>query len=113
MAVAKALAARRIIAVDMCAHGEPKAITMTNSSCSNEDRLNFAKSYAATDIFLPPKKEASDKDNVAYSTRAAKKLQDDLKVASLGQESIDLVVDCTGAEVCCFRNLLPFANVCT
>jgi D-xylulose reductase len=36
MAVAKALGARRIIAVDI-----------------QQDRLDFAKSYAATDIYLP------------------------------------------------------------
>jgi D-xylulose reductase len=36
MAVAKALGARRVIAVDI-----------------NQERLDFAKSYAATDIYLP------------------------------------------------------------
>jgi predicted RNA methylase len=36
MAVAKALGARRVIAVDI-----------------QQDRLDFAKSYAATDIYLP------------------------------------------------------------
>jgi threonine dehydrogenase-like Zn-dependent dehydrogenase len=36
MAVAKALGARRVIAVDI-----------------NKERLDFAKSYAATDIYIP------------------------------------------------------------
>ena len=36
MAVAKSLGARRVIAVDI-----------------NQERLDFAKSYAATDIYLP------------------------------------------------------------
>ena len=36
MAVAKALGARRVIAVDI-----------------NQERLDFAKSYAATDIYIP------------------------------------------------------------
>lgn len=43
MAVAKALGARRVIAVDI-----------------NEERLLFAKNYAATDIFIPVSRTAVD-----------------------------------------------------
>ncbi|WOO85089.1 putative D-xylulose reductase A [Vanrija pseudolonga] len=82
MATAKALGARRVIAVDI-----------------QKDRLDFAKEYAASDVFLPPSKNEGE-DNEAYSERFASALRAELKVPASGPGSIDLVVDATGAPVC-------------
>lgn len=82
MGVAKGLGAARIIGVDI-----------------NEDRLNFAKGYAATDVFIPPQ-QGKDEPRPEYSLRAAKELLSKLKVPERGHGSIDLVVDATGAETC-------------
>jgi D-xylulose reductase len=81
MAVAKGLGAARIIGVDI-----------------NADRLAFARSYAATDVFTPPPKK--EESNADYALRAAKQLLADLGVPERGHGSIDLVVDATGAEAC-------------
>ena len=99
MAVAKALGARRIIAVDI-----------------NQERLEFAKSYAATDIFTsvgllksmpcsetndsqqPPRNK--DEDSDAYAARAAEALRTSLDIPALGPGSIDLAVEATGAPSC-------------
>ncbi|KAK4684903.1 hypothetical protein P7C73_g5264, partial [Tremellales sp. Uapishka_1] len=82
MAVAKALGGHRIIAVDI-----------------NEERLNFAKSYAATDIHIPIKPEANE-SRPQHSARAARNLLSTLGIPERGLGSIDLVVDATGAESC-------------
>ncbi|KAH9938211.1 xylitol dehydrogenase [Fomitopsis serialis] len=81
MAVAKALGASRVIAVDIV-----------------QNRLDFAKEYAATDIYLPPPME-KDEPRIRYSERNAKKLMADLGIEERGAKSIDLVVDASGAEV--------------
>ncbi|KIW22085.1 uncharacterized protein PV07_12502 [Cladophialophora immunda] len=82
MAVAKALGARRILAVDI-----------------NESRLAFAKSYVATDVHrFEPK--AGGEDNMTYSKRCAQDLRDKFGFAERGEEGIDLVVECSGAETC-------------
>lgn len=81
--VAKALGSRRIIAIDV-----------------QKERLAFAKSYAATDIWesTPPQK---DESKMAYAERQVKEMQEKLGIdAEEGENSIDVVIDCTGAEVC-------------
>lgn len=82
MAVAKALGARRIIAIDIAPH-----------------RLEFAKNYAATDGFLPPKMEEGETKPV-YSARAANELKQQLGLSDRGENSVDVVIDASGAEVC-------------
>lgn len=81
MAVAKALGASRIIAVDIVS-----------------SRLEFAKSYAATDVYQPPP-VAQDESRIAYSKRSAATLRQQLGIAERGPTAIDLVVDASGAEV--------------
>ncbi|KIO12705.1 hypothetical protein M404DRAFT_124230 [Pisolithus tinctorius Marx 270] len=81
MAVAKAFGASRIIAIDIIPH-----------------RLEFAKSYAATDAFLPPPLEQGE-TNVKFSERAAAAMKAVLDIAEQGARGIDLVVDASGAEV--------------
>jgi D-xylulose reductase len=82
MGVAKALGARRIIAVDIAPH-----------------RLDFAKNYAATDGFLPPKMEEGE-TKATYSARAANELKKQFGLSDRGDNSIDVVIDASGAEVC-------------
>ncbi|KAG0709736.1 chaperonin 10-like protein [Suillus ampliporus] len=81
MAVAKALGASRVIAVDIV-----------------PDRLEFARSYAATDVFLPPPME-KDESRVAFSMRNAQTMKENLGIAERGPRAIDLVLDASGAEV--------------
>ncbi|KAF5483309.1 putative D-xylulose reductase A [Colletotrichum fructicola] len=81
MGVAKALGARRILAVDV-----------------NEQRLDFAKDYCATEVHAAIPKNSGE-DNMSYSKRHAFEI---MKKFGLGErgEGIDLVVECSGAEVC-------------
>ncbi|RDB22816.1 putative D-xylulose reductase A [Hypsizygus marmoreus] len=81
MAVAKALGASRIVAVDII-----------------PARLEFAKNYAATDVYLPPK-FAEGETKVEYSRRNAEKMRVDLGIEERGRKAIDLVIDASGAEV--------------
>ncbi len=81
MAVAKALGASRIIAVDI-----------------NPSRLEFAEAYAATDVFLPPELKQGE-SNVDFSRRSAVCMKKELGIEDRGQHAIDLVVDASGAEV--------------
>ena len=81
MAVAKALGASRVVAVDVI-----------------PSRLEFARSYAATDIFLPPAME-KDESPVSFSIRNAQEMKERLGIAERGPQAIDLVVDASGAEV--------------
>ncbi|KIJ20258.1 L-iditol 2-dehydrogenase [Paxillus involutus ATCC 200175] len=81
MAVAKALAASRIIAVDIV-----------------PGRLQFAKSYAATDIFQPPPL-VQDETTISYSKRSAAAMKQQLGISERGPTAIDLVIDASGAEV--------------
>ncbi|KAF8869744.1 xylitol dehydrogenase [Infundibulicybe gibba] len=75
MAVAKALGAARIIAVDIV-----------------PARLEFAKQYAATDTFSPPKpKDGESRPN--YSRRNAAIMKEQLGIADQGKGGIDLVLD--------------------
>ena len=82
MGVAKGLGANKIIAVDI-----------------NLERLEFAKSYAATTTYIPIKQEPNEPRPI-YSLRAAADLLLKTGTPVRGPGSIDLVVDATGAEVC-------------
>lgn len=82
MGVAKALGARRIIAIDIAEH-----------------RLEFAKTYAATDGFLPPKMEEGESKQT-YSARAAADLKKQYGISDRGDSAINVVIDASGAEVC-------------
>jgi D-xylulose reductase len=80
MAVAKALGASRIIAVDIV-----------------PSRLEFAKKYVATDTFLPLKPE--DGENVVpYTQRNAAEMKKLLGIEDIGSKAVDLVLDASGAE---------------
>ena len=81
MAVAKALGAARVIAVDIV-----------------PSRLDFAKEYAATDIYLPPSFNQGE-TKIQYSERNANTMREKLNITERGIGSIDLVVDASGAEV--------------
>ncbi|KDR83630.1 hypothetical protein GALMADRAFT_235925 [Galerina marginata CBS 339.88] len=81
MAVAKAIGATRIIAVDIV-----------------PARLEFAKSYAATETHLPPKFEEGE-TKIDYSRRNAAQMKQQLGIEDRGKNSIDLVIDASGAEV--------------
>ena len=80
MAVAKALGASRIIAVDII-----------------DSRLKFAKEYAATDIFVPPKREDGE-SLLKYSRRSSDELKRLLNLSDRGRHGVDLVIDASGAE---------------
>ena len=81
MAVAKALGASRIVAVDI-----------------NQTRLDFAKSYAATDVFMPPASKSGE-SGVEYSKRSAGMLKQALGIEDRGPTAIDVVIEASGAEV--------------
>ena len=81
MAVARALGARRVIAVDIV-----------------PSRLEFAANYAATDTFLPPKPEQGE-SKIQYSERSAKVMMKDLGLETRGTNTVDVVIEASGAEV--------------
>lgn len=81
MAVAKALGASRVIAVDIV-----------------PARLEFAKQYAATDTYLPVK-PLDGESKIDYSRRNAENMQKELGIEERGSKAIDLVIDASGAEV--------------
>ena len=81
MAVAKALGASRIVAIDI-----------------NQARLDFAKNYAATDVFTPPSSNAGE-DKVKYSKRSAELLKQALGIEDRGPTAVDVVIEASGAEV--------------
>jgi D-xylulose reductase len=80
MAVAKALGANRVIAVDIV-----------------PQRLEFAKNYAATESFLPPKPWEGE-SKIDYSKRSAEQMKQELDISDRGDRAIDLVIDASGAE---------------
>ena len=82
MAVARALGASRIIAIDIV-----------------PERLAFAKSYAATDTFLPPKANEGE-SKIEFSKRVAGLMAQELGIEERGPKGVDLVLDASGAEVC-------------
>ncbi|PVF96298.1 putative xylitol dehydrogenase [Serendipita vermifera] len=82
MAVAKALGARRVIAIDIA-----------------QNRLDFAKSYAADDIFVPGKMNDGE-TRMEYSRRMVTTMKEQLGIADNGPNGVDTVIEATGAEVC-------------
>lgn len=81
MAVARALGAERVIAVDIV-----------------PSRLEFAKSYAATHTWLPPKMNEGE-SRIDYSRRNAEAMRKEFAIPETGPGAIDLVVEASGAEV--------------
>lgn len=82
MAVAKALGARRIVAVDI-----------------NQDRLDFAKNYAATDIYLPGPRGAEE-GMEDYCARVAESMLKELNIPASGKYGLDLTIEASGAPTC-------------
>lgn len=82
MAVARALGASRVIAVDIV-----------------ESRLDFATKWAGADAFRPPKPQEGE-GRVAFSKRVVEDMKNCLKIEERGNDAIDLVIDASGAEVC-------------
>lgn len=83
MAVAKALGSRRVIGIDIV-----------------QEKLNFARLYAATDIWRAS--SSKEGENAAgYARRQAHEISSKLGVdLGSGPNALDLVVDCTGSEAC-------------
>ena len=81
MATARAMGAKRVIAVDIV-----------------PSRLEFAKSYAATDVYLPVPMNPGE-DKLKYSERNAQAMREQLGIEDRGPNSIDLVIEASGAEV--------------
>jgi D-xylulose reductase len=82
MAVAKALGARRVIAIDI-----------------NQERVNFAKSYAASDIFIPGAMKDGE-SKMDFSKRTTQEMKEKLDLADTGHNGVDTVIEATGAEAC-------------
>ena len=83
MAVAKALGASRIIAVDIV-----------------PSRVEFAVNYAATESFLPPPFEPGE-TKIAYSRRAASLMKEKLGIEERGKKSLDLWMAPSGTQTSC------------
>jgi len=81
MAVAKAIGASRIVAVDIV-----------------QNRLDIAKTYAAKDVFLPPPSQEGE-SKIEYSKRSAGLLKATLGIEDRGTKAIDVVIDASGADV--------------
>jgi D-xylulose reductase len=88
MAAARALGARRVIAIDIVQH-----------------RLEFAKGYAATDVFLPPARNEGESES-DHSRRSVEQMRKDLSIAERGLHSVDVVIEATGAAVCIQSGIL-------
>lgn len=82
MAVARALAASRIIAVDVV-----------------ESRLDFAAKFVGADVFFPPNLQGGEK-RIDFSKRVAEDIKNRLQIDEHGVNAVDLVIDASGAEVC-------------
>ena len=81
MAVAKALGASRIIAVDIIS-----------------SRLEFAKNYIGAATFKPSALQDGESKS-DFSKRSAQQMKQELKIEDRGPSAIDLVIDASGAEV--------------
>ncbi|GAA6006691.1 hypothetical protein JCM10207_005022 [Rhodosporidiobolus poonsookiae] len=82
-AVAKGLGAARVIAVDI-----------------QEPRLKFAvEAGLCHDYFLPPKPNEGEKKE-DYPARSAQAIMDRFGFTERGSSGVNLVIDCSGAEVC-------------
>ena len=88
MAVAKAFGARRIIAIDI-----------------QQARLDFAKSYVATDTHLSMPANPGE-ERAAWSQRHAAAIIDKFGLSDRGPSGIDVVYECSGAEPCIQTGIL-------
>lgn len=77
-AVAKAYGAKRVIGVDVV-----------------QSRLDFAKSFGADDVYLPPK-APEGVDPVEHQEKVAALIKERFELG----EGPDVVLECTGAEPC-------------
>ncbi|KJX92130.1 d-xylulose reductase a like protein [Zymoseptoria brevis] len=77
-AVAKAYGAKKVVGIDVV-----------------QSRLDFAKTFGADDVYLPPRAENSA-DPIEHSEKTAELLKEKF---DLGQGP-DIVLECTGAEAC-------------
>ncbi|GAA5945425.1 hypothetical protein JCM3775_006771 [Rhodotorula graminis] len=82
-AVAKGLGARKVIAVDI-----------------QEARLAFAKEQGLVDDYYLPPKPQDGEAKADYPRRNAKELCERFGFEERGPRGVDLVLDCSGAEVC-------------
>ncbi|WWD02656.1 chlorophyll synthesis pathway protein BchC [Kwoniella europaea PYCC6329] len=82
MAVAKALGARRVIAVDI-----------------QQERLDFARSYAASDIFLPGARDPNESME-DYCARVTEEIKTTLNIPSRDHGAVDLAIEASGAPTC-------------
>ncbi|TNY17626.1 xylitol dehydrogenase [Rhodotorula diobovata] len=82
-AVAKGLGARKVIAVDI-----------------QEARLAFAKEQGLVDDYYLPPKPQEGEAKADYPRRNAKELWQRFGFEERGPNGVDLVLDCSGAEVC-------------
>lgn len=82
MAVARALGAARVIAIDIV-----------------QSRLDFATKFAGADVFLPPKPQEGEK-RMDFSKRVVGEMSSTLGIEERGRKAVDLVIDASGAEVC-------------
>jgi D-xylulose reductase len=78
-AVSKAYAAKKVIGVDV-----------------SQGRLDFAKTFGADEVFLPPKKPSDVKSNMAWSETLAKMIKEKFDLG----EGADVVIEASGAESC-------------
>jgi D-xylulose reductase len=88
MAAARALGANRVVACDIV-----------------PSRLEFAKEYAATDVWAPIVKNDGESP-ITYATRNAAALMAALGFTHTGLEALDLVVDASGAPASVQTGLL-------
>ena len=77
-AVAKAYGAKKVIGVDVV-----------------QSRLDFAMTFGADGVFMPPKKEASV-DPIEHSEKVATLIKEQFDLG----EGPEVVLECTGAEPC-------------
>ncbi|EAU37641.1 hypothetical protein ATEG_02679 [Aspergillus terreus NIH2624] len=77
-AVSKAYAARKVIGIDI-----------------SQSRLDFAKSFGADGVFLPPAKPEGV-DESEWSARVAKMIKEQFELG----EGPDVVIEATGAQAC-------------
>ncbi|GAA5894351.1 hypothetical protein JCM5296_005146 [Sporobolomyces johnsonii] len=82
-AVAKGLGARQVIAVDI-----------------REPQLQFAKDNGLVDDYFVWPQPPKDGTRLAYSKRCTEEMQKRFGFTERGPAGVDLVVDCSGAEVC-------------
>jgi D-xylulose reductase len=78
-AVSKAHAAKQVIGVDV-----------------SQSRLDFARSFGADGVFLPPKRPSDMQSNMEWSEAVAKMIKEEFDLG----EGADVVIEASGAESC-------------